>query len=463
MGPYLLIIAAFFMTFGGAPMSSFLPEDPLVTVLCTLLALCLAPVPAAVFARWVYRKVFSNTLHLHRRKYALFRSLCGLFILADFAAMIYLLGWPSFVDDSLGLAQLVTYERLVHFPPIALLLVVNHLIKILPFLIMLLMAWVPMYRVDLAVRHGRWGLADYVLFNLRQYVLFLLVPFCVLLLIEDTWIVFPLDLRDRMTASGAIYVINGALIVLALVFLPLLLRFVWKTQPFPAGALRTRLEELLVRTRLRCRQILLWETYGGQMVNACVTGFVHVTRYILITDSLIAALEPDEILAVFAHEIAHVKRHHFIYYAMFALGFIPIALLPVDAVGRLPAGEVFASLWGIVMAALYWGVLFGYISRRLELEADLYAINLLGGVFDFVNALEKLSLASGRARTAGSWRHFSIARRVDLITGTLGNPGAALALHRQVRLAKALCILLAATAVLGMLFFPGLMVKALLS
>ena len=289
-----------------------------------------------------------------------------------------------------------------------------------------------------------------MVFHFRQYVLFILVPFSLVVMIQDTWHILPVTLRNRLTESGVVTAFILAGVGLALVVLPLLLRYEWKTRPLSSGPLRERLEALLARTHLACRQILLWDTYGGQMVNACVTGFVGLTRYIFLTDTLIDALDADEIVAVFAHEIGHVKRHHMWFYIMFAGGFVLILAGGQALLGLGTSGVLFV----LGLMVVYWGFGFGYLSRRMEVEADLYAAEVCGGVFDFVNSLEKIALASGKSRSAGSWRHFSIERRVNFLVDTVGDVTAVATFRREARLLKALCVLIAVATVLTALFFP---------
>lgn len=463
MSSHLLIIAAILIALGVE--STLLPVarylDPAMICMLTIIAVCLAPVPWILLARWVRRTVNDGSLAGRGRTYRILRALCTMFLLADFAVVIHLCGWAWLVDNSLDLSYLIKFQWLKYFPPLALALLMDELLKLLPFVVMLLMCWVPMYRMDIIIRRGHWSLRDYIVFNLRQYVLFIMVPFSLLLLVENVWNIFPLPLRERLNDSGTVYALVTAAIALGLLCLPLLLRFVWKTRPLPNGQLRRRLEDLLAQTRLRCREILLWDTFGGQMINACVTGFVKLTRYILITDTLIETLEPDEVIAVFAHEIGHVKRHHMFYYMLFAAGFLPVTALASLPVGNGGGGGLIVELlelaWLLAVPIVYWGVGFGYLSRRMEAEADLYACEVCGGVFDFVNALEKIARTSGKQRSAGSWRHFSIERRVNFLINTVGNPAATRTLRRQARLLKGICIFVAAMAALTLVLFPDVL------
>src|SRR6202041_825238 len=86
----------------------------------------------------------------------------------------------------------------------------------------------------------------------------------------------------------------------------------------PPGVLRDRLENTARRLNFRYSNILIWHT-RHQFANAMVTGFVPWIRYIVLTDRLIDELDPDEIKAVFGHEVGHIKHHHLLFYLAFFL------------------------------------------------------------------------------------------------------------------------------------------------
>ena len=110
--------------------------------------------------------------------------------------------------------------------------------------------------------------------------------------------------------------------LIALLF-PTLLRWTWKTTPLAAGPLRERLEAAARRCRFRAREILVWHT-GDMVVNAAVAGFVPGLRYVFLTDALLTRLTPEEIEAVFAHEVGHVRHRHLL--ARVLAMFVPVSL-----------------------------------------------------------------------------------------------------------------------------------------
>lgn len=241
---------------------------------------------------------------------------------------------------------------------------------------------------------------------------------------------------EEVSAYNAAFA--ASMLALLGVTLPFLLRSMWDTEPIPAGEQRAVLELVSRHARFRARELLVWRT-GQTMANAAIVGLGARTRVVLFSDLLLSQLDPRELAAVFAHEMAHALKRHVLVFVALAVGFF----LTVDFVAtKVLDGEG----WGagiFVLAALALGYLgFGWLSRRFELEADLFSLELLGDPSALIGALEKVG---GSFRDVASWRHFSTARRVDFLQRTTQDPRVAPALRRVLRAAKwgALALLLA--------------------
>ena len=76
--------------------------------------------------------------------------------------------------------------------------------------------------------------------------------------------------------------------------------------------MRSRIENLCQKANFQYADILYWPIFGGRMITAGVMGLMKKFRYILVTKALFHSLEPEEIDAVIAHEIGHIKKKHFI-------------------------------------------------------------------------------------------------------------------------------------------------------
>jgi hypothetical protein len=129
---------------------------------------------------------------------------------------------------------------------------------------------------------------------------------------------------------------------------------------------------------MKYRDILLWRTQNN-MGNAAVMGVLPRVRYVLLSDLLLERMDDEQIEAVFAHEVGHVIHRHMTWFVVFFVVFFAgLAALEsifqsdikrmVDQFGEGTLGLI--TVLGLAGAFL---VLFGYISRRFERQADVYA------------------------------------------------------------------------------------------
>ncbi len=223
--------------------------------------------------------------------------------------------------------------------------------------------------------------------------------------------------------------VTGVLGLLALA-LPVLLTNTWDTIPLPSGPQRSLLEAVARRADFHPRELRVWRT-GHLLANAAIVGVGGRRRVVLFSDSLLAALSPRELAAVYAHEIGHAKLRHVTVFLAWALG----AFFAADlATGWLaPESEWLAAL--ILVATLgLWALGFGWLSRRCELEADLFSLQLLGDPSAMVRALERVG---GRLRDVAGWRHFSTGARVAFLERAWIDPAFARRFRRRLRLAAA--------------------------
>ena len=219
----------------------------------------------------------------------------------------------------------------------------------------------------------------------------------------------------------------AALLGLLVLTLPLLLSIALDTTRVPDGPLRTLFDGVAKAAGFRAREILVWNT-GGNMANAAIVGLGARTRIVLFSDALLAQLDARELAAVYAHEIAHARRQHVPIFVAWVLGFFLGGDLLAQAL--FPGNEWLAGSL-LLGSMLGWFLLFGWLSRRYELEADLYAIALLGDTGAMVSALERVG---GTLRDLASWRHFSTARRVEFLERAAREPQLARQFLRRLHL-----------------------------
>jgi STE24 endopeptidase len=193
--------------------------------------------------------------------------------------------------------------------------------------------------------------------------------------------------------------------LLMLVLYPkLILPLFNKLAPLPDGDQRQRLLALSERTGFRAQTIEVMDgSKRSGHSNAFFTGFGRFRRIVLF-DTLMAQLAPDELEAVLAHEIGHYKCGHIPkFLALMALmqcgAFAAIAWLAhapwFNAAFGLPAGLLaptfllFGLLGGLV--TFWFSPAGNWLSRKNEYEADAFAKRALGSMGPMIGALRKLS------------------------------------------------------------------------
>lgn len=290
--------------------------------------------------------------------------------------------------------------------------------------------------------------------SVRHQLLIGLVP----LLLIMAWS----EIVDRLAASGPRWVqrllgdelasslvtFAGVGVVFALA--PMLLRRIWSTTPLGDGPLRERLEAMARRAGVGLRDILVWRTHG-LTTNAAAMGLIAPVRYILLSDALLEHLQPEQVEAVAAHELAHVRHHHIAWLASSVLAsasLLAVSLawaadgwLGVDPEADGPA----VVLTGVALVGAL--VVFGWVSRRFEWQADAFAAELLSieqtgnpstpitpeAIGAMAGALDRVAALSGTDHRGRSWRHGSIGLRIDRLGSLEGVPADAVAIDRQVR------------------------------
>lgn len=296
-------------------------------------------------------------------------------------------------------------------------------------------------RARVALRRSGGGMASRR-FQLRMFVSAAapLALYVVLAMLVGRWPAARARI-DQVELYAALFAL--ALVVLFLAALPFLLSWTWDTEPLERGPLRAELEALAKRARFRCRDVLVWRT-GQQLTNAAVVGIAPPLRVVLLSDALLSELDLSETRAVFAHEIGHARRHHaLVFVAWSAAFFMGLDLL---AARWLPEGTW--SVAGLLLAALaVWYVGFGWLSRRFELDADVYSAELLGDVEPMIRAL--LSVGGPHAGRRHTWRHFSPGQRVDFLRQLPAAPHLGARLRRRLRALALSGVVLAALALAG--------------
>jgi STE24 endopeptidase len=399
------------------------------------------------------------------------------------AAGIYLLHWHDVVEQ--GMAALNNIDRVF-----ACLRLPEIIAGTLPAFLAWAGLWWSQYPADRALReqnlllqlerdvpiHAPPNFWSYFAANLRLQLLFIFAPIFVLLLARDLvavgWFLFA---RGPLPDGLELLVIATAFVGV-FVFAPALMTRVLKTEPLPPSVLRSRLEEMCRQHRLRYRDILLWHTESN-LGNAAVMGVLPGLRYVLLSDLLLETMPDEQIEAVFAHELGHIVYKHLVWYIIFIATLLLILSGPGGSMYDyfLPrivgnpdthkhAVDVISSIVTAGAIALFF-ILFGFVSRRFERQADVFASRIIhepsiagaappvkpSGAALFAAALHRIAVVNNIPIAARSWCHGSIEKRMRYLHRLAKHPDRTAEFDRVMRwlyvvLVFALVLSIAATA-----------------
>lgn len=233
-------------------------------------------------------------------------------------------------------------------------------------------------------------------------------------------------------------------LLLLVVFPKLILPLFNKLSPLPEGELRDRLSALAERCGFAVKKIEIIDgSKRSGHSNAFFTGFGKWRRIVLF-DTLVRQLTPQEIEAVLAHEIGHAKRGH-VAKRLVVSSFVGLAALAFAA--WLLDRETFFTAFGfefkpgrmfvpallllaqIAPLVFFWiSPLSARLSRRHEYEADAFAAEAAGTPDALISALRKLheknlsNLTPHPLYSAFFYSHPTLAERENALRGNAAAP-----------------------------------------
>ena len=194
---------------------------------------------------------------------------------------------------------------------------------------------------------------------------------------------------------------------------PWIFRRSLRATPIPPGDLRKSLEGLAKAIGLRVRDFLLWDTHG-RVANAMVVGITPGTRYVFLTDGLLAALTPAEVAAVVAHEAGHAKERHLPLYFLVGISLLLLSKALEEA--SSPVLDAMGQLWTtLALLFLFWFVVLGWLSRRFETEADAFGADHGGALEPGAPPVETAGV--DKPVPYGAALMMAVLRRLERITG----------------------------------------------
>jgi STE24 endopeptidase len=194
----------------------------------------------------------------------------------------------------------------------------------------------------------------------------------------------------------------GFFILLAHLAPVLILPIFFKFKPLENPGLTERLLELSRRAGTHVKGVFEWKlSEKSRKANAALMGLGH-TRRIILSDTLLAQFQDEEVEAVLAHEFGHHVHHHMfqgiaVQSGATFLGFYLIhrTLGWLGPHFGFQGAEDFANLplLALVSTALSLVLLpaVNAYSRALERQADAYALKAIPSRSAFISCMEKLA------------------------------------------------------------------------
>ncbi len=265
--------------------------------------------------------------------------------------------------------------------------------------------------------------------NLPIVIPWMVLTFCydIILFIDIPWF------QELMKSAWGDAIFFGMFLVFVITFFPPLVRKLWGCKKLNSGPLYTHLKEFCRKQNFNA-DLYVWPLFEGRVITAGVMGIVPGLRYILITPALVETMTIEELDAVMAHEIGHVKRFHLLLYVFLIGGFVlaggflgePLYYLFfsrdyfysfVGMTGLSPEvlRNIAVAVPALVFLLVYFRYIFGYFMRNFERQADLHVFPVLGSGDAIISAFEKIAILSGNIRDKPSWHHFGIGERIDFL------------------------------------------------
>ena len=234
-----------------------------------------------------------------------------------------------------------------------------------------------------------------------------------------------------------VFAILMTLFALIISFLyPFLSKIFNKFKPLEDGELKEKLTALLEKNGYKVRAIKIMDaSRRTTKSNAYFSGFGKM-KTIVLYDTLVESMTPDEICAVFAHEMGHgihkdtLRNQIFSFIQMGVLGVFAWLTLRTEglftAFGFSEVNYGFAMILimsvEFALIAPLFGLVINYFSRKAEYRADAQAVKEGYGE-ELISALKKLArqnysdLAPSPLLVKLEYSHPTLSQRIDAIEG----------------------------------------------
>jgi Zn-dependent protease with chaperone function len=406
----IILIAGILFLFSFEPPQTSININDMQVVLWTIVLtgypILIAYLVTSYVARTFPAHKAENLPRLYRlRRYIIVFECLSL---AGYLCNLYLLKLPVLIDKYFGFFRMENLRQML---------------ALLPLLISLICIRLAFYQMN-RLQQGHYR---EVLSLQFKFLLFPLLPMFVYLLTMDALYWLPYSAKVFIVEHP--YILIGLIlpvIVSAYIFAPLLMQFLWKTEPLAAGSgLKQKLERLTKQSGAKHQDIVVWQTGSLLIANAAVAGTFPWNRRIFLTDALLEYFTDEEIETVVAHELGHIRYKHIQTYMLFSLFYLlsyPFfyVLIEEPLVTHFGESQILSTLCSLTFLIIYFVFIFRYLSRRCEHQADLYAVRLTEKPESFKTALMKLAVLNSVPKSIRRFfesfnTHPSIDRRIEFV------------------------------------------------
>lgn len=164
---------------------------------------------------------------------------------------------------------------------------------------------------------------------------------------------------------------------------PRLFNWAWRASPMEQSQLHRNINELAQKAQTPVSGVRIWDTFREPVPNAAVAGLSARYRFVYVTRYLLEIFNRDQLLAVVAHELGHLRLGHVWTYLLFSLDLVFFSLLIkiVTFVNfpqfyRMTSG--YDSIIDLLLFLVIFSVFFTAVTRFSEHQADRFAASLVG-------------------------------------------------------------------------------------
>jgi STE24 endopeptidase len=260
-------------------------------------------------------------------------------------------------------------------------------------IVMLPFGWIAKFKIDAQYGFNRSSTGQFIKDTLISTLLALVIGSVIV------WIVSMIITSSELWWLWSFAFIMVVVIAINMFFPTIRALFFDKVTPLENADLREKIEELMAKTGFVSSGVFISDASKRDARLNAYFGGLGKSKRVILFDTLIQKLTPNELVAVLGHELGHFA-HGDLYkniamvgvmlFGMFALfGNLPETLYMELGVAQSPHIIMMLFLLLLPVVSFVMMPLMGMMSRHNEYEADRSGAEL-GGAEHLVNALKKL-------------------------------------------------------------------------